>query len=221
MEMELSKYSPILTQFYKFKNFRRPCLLYLQKFEGGPLFSITLRKILSQYHGVTVGNYSYGACMKPGFWPSGVVVGRFVSIGDSVKVFLRNHPSERLSMHPFFYNHKLQFVTNDTINTGTLEIGHDSWIGSSSIILPGCKKIGIGALVGAGAIVTHDVPNFAVVAGNPARIIRYRFNEAQQQRILDSKWWANSITDLKTIIPYLINPIFLSDSTIFQILKQN
>ena len=58
-----------------------------------------------------------------------------------------------------------------------LEIGHDVWMGQQAIILPGCKKIGNGAIIGGGSIVTHDVPPYAIVVGNPARVIRYRFDE--------------------------------------------
>ena len=72
-------------------------------------------------------------------------------------------------MHPFFYNKNSGLVEIDTINTGKLIIGHDAWIGSRAIILPGCKRIGIGAVVGAGAIVTKNVPDFAIVGGNPAK----------------------------------------------------
>lgn len=55
-----------------------------------------------------------------------------------------------------------------------LTIGHDVWIGSRAIIAPGCKKIGAHSIIGAGAVVTHDVPEYAIVAGNPARVIRMR-----------------------------------------------
>ena len=55
-----------------------------------------------------------------------------------------------------------------------LEIGEDVWIGARAIILPGCKRIGAHSIIGAGAVVTHDVPEYAIVGGNPARIIRMR-----------------------------------------------
>jgi virginiamycin A acetyltransferase len=207
MEMQESKIASIVVRLYRVRRMRRVCLIYLNKCEGGPFFSLTLRKLLKYYHGVSVGNYSYGPCMQPDAWPAGVIVGRFVSIGDGAKVFLRNHPAERLSMHPFFYNHQFGYVEQDTITTGSLEIGHDAWIGSSSIILPRCRRIGIGAVVGAGAVVTKNVPDFAVVGGNPARIIRFRFNDDVQKQILASRWWENSITDLKPYIASILVPL--------------
>ena len=99
-------------------------------------------------------------------------------------------------MHPFFYNSALGVVDEDTIDYSPLEIGHDAWIGERTMIMPGCRNIGIGAVVGAGSIVTKDVPDFAIVAGNPARLIRYRFSENIRQLILDSKWWERSIDDI-------------------------
>lgn len=206
MEMKEARFAIIFLKIYKFRILRKFCIKCVNKFEGGAFYSITLRKILFNYHGIAVGAYSYGDCLKPGNWPAGVVVGRFVSIGDGVKVFLRNHPIERLSMHPFFYNHKLGYVEKDNITTGRLEIGHDTWIGSSVSILPKCKRIGVGAVIGSGAIVTQNIPDFAIVAGNPARILRYRFDEEEQKQILASRWWENSITHLKPHINSMVLP---------------
>ena len=89
----------------------------------------------------------------------------------NVDIFLRNHPFERLSMLPFFFNSSLGFVSKDTISTSNLSIEHDAWLGANCIIVPGCSRIGIGAVVGAGSVVTKDVDDFAIVAGNPAKLI--------------------------------------------------
>ena len=83
----------------------------------------------------------------------------------------------------------------DNLPFGRLEIGHDAWLGVNSIITTGCHRIGIGAVVGAGAVVTKDVPDFAIVGGNPARILRYRFPEDIRQRILEGRWWERSIEE--------------------------
>lgn len=168
--------------------------------EKGPFVSHTIREILKKYHGVAVGAYSYGPCLVPGAFPSGVTIGRYVSIANGVKIFLRNHPIEDLSLHPFFYNSKLGFLEKDSITTGTLSIGHDAWIGEGAMITPGCRSIGIGAIVGAGALVTKDVPDFAIVAGNPARVLRYRFDPDVVGKILGSKWWNLNMAE---IVPYL------------------
>ena len=203
--------SNVLILLYRYRVFRKLIIRFLNHVEKGEMFSVTWRELLKQYHGIEIGAYSYGDCMKPGNWPSGVTVGRYVSVGANVKVFLRNHPYDRLSMHPFFYNSSCGYVTVDNILSTTLSVKHDVWIGSNVTILPGCERIGIGAVVGAGAVVTKNVPDFAVVAGNPCRIIKYRFSETLQKEILGSRWWEKDITDLKEnlqefAVPYkLIN----------------
>jgi acetyltransferase-like isoleucine patch superfamily enzyme len=154
-----------------------------------------------------VGAYSYGEGLTPGTFPSGVTIGRYVSIASGVRVFLRNHPIERLSLHPFFYNSHLGFLKKDSIASGSLEIGHDAWLGERVIIAPGCTRIGIGAVVGAGAVVTKSVPDFATVAGNPARLIRYRFPENTRGIILASHWWELSVEQVVKHMLEMTKPI--------------
>lgn len=186
--------SGFISWLYRFRIFRRVCLTYLNRFEGGVFYSQTIRRITLRYHGIEVGDYSYGECLKPGRWPKNVKVGRFVSVGPAVKVYLRNHPYERMSMHPFFYNHKLGYIAEDNIPESDLHIEHDVWVGAHAVFLPGCNRVGVGAVVGSCAVVTKDVPDFAIVGGNPARIIRYRFTKEQQEQLLKSCWWEKTIT---------------------------
>ena len=200
--------APLLTRLYAVPRLRRVCFGLLHRLEGGEMFSATQRAILERYHGVTVGDYSYGECMKPGSLPPGVTVGRYVSIGQGLKVFGRNHPLERLSMHPFFYNSQLGTVAEDTIGgLAPVWIGHDAWIGANAILTPRCRRIGIGAVVGAGAVVTMDVPDFAVVVGNPAKIVKYRFSEEMQATILDSRWWERPLEECLAVLPHMIVPL--------------
>jgi virginiamycin A acetyltransferase len=182
---------------------KRLCPLALKvalRMEGNHFYSNTARWIMANRFGLEIGAYTYGECFVPGAFPAGVKIGRYVSIGPGVRVFLRNHPLDRLSTHPFFYNRQLGFVTEDTVDSGSLEIGHDAWVGADSMILKGCSRIGIGAVVGAGSIVTKDIPDFSIAVGNPARVMRMRFPPEVCQTILASHWWERSVDECVTYL---------------------
>lgn len=109
---------------------------------------------LGDYSGIGVNAKIYGRCY----------IGNHVMMGEDCTIITRNHQFERTDI--------------PMMNQGFLEekpvfIGNDVWLGDRVVILPGVK-IGDGCIVGAGAVVTHDLPEFSISAGNPARIIRYR-----------------------------------------------
>lgn len=169
------------------------------RLEGGALRSTTLRTILARFHGVTVGRYSYGPILTPGVLPRGTVVGAYCSIGSGLIVRRRDHPVDRPVLHAFFYNAALGIVPTDTIPAvaaNPLTIGHDVWIGDRVTILAGCRHIGNGAVVAAGAVVTRDVPPYAIVAGVPARVLRMRLDAATVAALEASRWWDRPIEDL-------------------------
>lgn len=206
-ELKTCALSNVLLRGYSHNRLRGLCESLARRWEGGEFYSGTLREIFRRYHGVEIGAYSYGACFSPGQFDRGTTVGRYVSIGPGVRVFLRNHPYDRLSMHPFFYNSKLGWVSEDNVSFGTLEIGDDAWIGASTIFTPGCSKVGIGAIVGAGSVVTKNVPDFAIVAGNPARLLRVRFKESVCSTILASRWWELSIQEAARYMNEMVRPL--------------
>lgn len=202
-ELQRSALSPLLLAAYRREPLRRFVVKYCYKFEGGDFYSATLRDILARYHGVAAGAYSYGEGLIPGAFPAGVTIGRYVSIAAGVLILLRNHPLNRLSTHPFFFNRHLGFIEKDAMQFSKLEIGHDAWLGARAIVTPGCHRIGIGSVVAAGAVVTKDVPDFAIVGGNPARIIKFRFDPPTIDRILASRWWERSVKDCAAYMPYM------------------
>jgi len=184
---------------------RRLILRLIKRLEGGEVNSVTLRRIFRDYHNVDIGMYSYG-CFSPHDTPCGTVIGRYCSFAAGVVIFNANHPIDRISQHPFFYNPGFDIVENETITRNSVTIGHDVWMGRNVLILPRVSQIGNGAIIGAGAVVTKDVPAYAVVAGNPAKVIRYRFPEEIQQEVEASCWWEKTIDELKPDLKLFLNP---------------
>ncbi|MBN1816830.1 MAG: CatB-related O-acetyltransferase [Sedimentisphaerales bacterium] len=204
-----SLFSAILVSLYGMTSrecVRRSIRKKAIRLEGGEMYSLTLRRIFKKFHKVDVGLYSYG-CFRIEDVPEGTVIGRYCSFAKGVVIFNANHPLERLSLHPFFYNPYLKVVEKETIRRSNLCIGHDVWFGRNSLILPNVRQIGNGAVIGAGAIVTKDVPSYAIVAGNPARVIKYRFSESMQRQVEATQWWTYSIEELKDKLEGFIQPV--------------
>lgn len=173
------------------------------------MYSESLRLILQKLYNVNVGLYSYGPCLKPGTLPDGTIIGRYCSFAEGIAFFRRNHPTDRLSTHPFFYNKLLGCVDSDKIHAideNPLSIGNDVWIGYNVTILPGCKSIGDGAVIGAGAVVTKSIPAFAIAVGNPARVIARRMPDDTASLIAKSNWWSEPIEKLQRCIEIFGQP---------------
>lgn len=139
----------------------------------------------------TVGAYSY-----IGFNCSitKAVVGRYVSIANDVEVGPGEHETTFISTSSLFYENPYEQLTKLPCS-----IEHDVWIGAGSIIRRGVK-IGLGAVVGANSFVNRDVPPFAIVAGSPARLLGYRFDEKTINTITHSRWWEYPVEDARQIV---------------------
>ena len=190
---------PLLHRIYGLRRLRGLVRRLCERLENGPMLTQTWREILRQEHGVEIGRYSYGPILVPGVLPAGTKVGAYCSVGSGLIVRRRDHPVERPSLHPFFYNAALGLVSRDTIPSdrdNPLEIGNDVWIGDRVTILSGCRTIGNGAVLAAGAVVSRDVAPYTIIGGVPARPIRRRFDDARIARIEASRWWERRIADL-------------------------
>lgn len=147
----------------------------------------------STLNDVDISDFSY---ITSGSIINSTDIGKFCSIGPRVQIGLSPHPSRTfVSTYPGFYSEDntgclLSFRENKIFDDAIPKtiIANDVWIGATAII-PGGVHIGTGAIVAAGAVVVKDVPSYAVVGGNPAKVIKYRFSEDQIQSLLRSEWW--------------------------------
>ena len=175
----------------------------LRKLRGRPsteeeLTSVALREKFAA-NGVIVGLYSYG-CFDLNRFPAGVTIGRYCSFAPTSHAFLRNHGINFIALTAYLYQPKLGVVDEDRLPLAKLDIADDVWIGHNATILSSVHSIGRGAVVAAGAIVTKPVPPYAIVAGNPAKIIRFRFPSEIIEQIEQSRWWELSADDLREFI---------------------
>ncbi len=151
-----------------------------------------------------LGAFSYAVS---GFF-SGVTIGRYTSIGEAVQIGRANHAMTWVSTSPFFYLTEKMFNVGHDFSDGSsyhnyaapprphanatafksVSIGNDVYIGHGAMVMPGVR-IGDGAIVAAMSVVTKNVPPFAIVGGNPARIIRMRLDPILVAQLLHLQWW--------------------------------
>lgn len=177
-----------------------------RRLEGGDLRSRTLRRILWHRYEVRAEVFSYGGFHEPGACEPGLSVGRYASVSRDARWGLP-HPLDHIALSPVFAQPENGFTEHWPFERPTLEIGADAWIGAHSVIVSGCRRIGIGAVIGAGSVVTKDVPDFAIVVGAPARIVRYRFGEELREAILRSRWWTYSPEKLRRLKQVFTAPL--------------
>lgn len=138
-----------------------------------------------------IGSYTYIGCYTHITKSS---VGRYCSVANNVSIGQGEHRLERVATSSKFYD-----APWETLTEGDCVIESDVWIGVDAVVLRGVK-IGVGAVIAANAVVTKDVPEFAVVGGVPARLIRYRFPEEKQKVILASRWWEKDREEAAALI---------------------
>jgi virginiamycin A acetyltransferase len=140
------------------------------------------------------GNFEKNVLYHFDFIEDKLIIGKFCAIGSDVKFIMNgaNHQMNGFSTFPFYiFGEEWASATpkdEDLPYKGDTIIHNDVWIGFNSLIMPGVK-IGNGAIIASGSVVSKDVPDYAIVAGNPAKLIRYRFDEPTIQKLLEISWW--------------------------------
>jgi acetyltransferase-like isoleucine patch superfamily enzyme len=167
----------------------------------------------AQHHGLVergllvIGRHTYGA---PHIWnyhgsERKVTIGSFCSIGPNVEIITGGiHPTDWISTYPFRVQWKMKGAFEDGMpsSNGEVVIGSDVWLGTGATLLSGVH-IGHGSVVAAKSVVTKDVPPYAMVAGVPAKIIRYRFDPEIIQRLLEIAWWEWDDARIREAVPRL------------------
>lgn len=162
-----------------------------KKFFTKEIFSKKIRK--KKYE---IGDYTYGKPKVMRFGASAKLkIGRYCSIASGVQIFLGgNHRTDWVTTYPFQFPEEVSpwpeagRIENHKTTKGDVVIGSDVWLGHGCLILSGVT-IGDGAVIGAGSVVAKDVPPYAIMAGNPAVLIRHRFDPETIQKLLTLRWW--------------------------------
>jgi virginiamycin A acetyltransferase len=117
-----------------------------------------------------------------------ISIGKFCSIAHGVTIQEYNHDHSRTTSYFMHKNVLGGNMRDDIVSRGPIIIGNDVWIGAKATVLSGVT-IGTGAVIGANCVIARDVPPYAIMAGNPAKLIRYRFDEKTITELLQSEWW--------------------------------
>lgn len=184
---------------------RKMITSFYSRIEGGAWKSPTIRKLYKQYRNIEVGYGSYGGWMTELF-EGPATIGNYTSIGRNLRRIPYNHHTDYATTHPIAFNPLFGLVEKDDREKVHLSIGNDVWIGDYVTILPSCTSIGNGAVIGAGAVVTKDIPPYEIWGGVPAHFIKKRFSDDIIVELENSKWWELRIDALRPYVDDFINP---------------
>lgn len=182
-------FSFILKKLYLIKQFRRYIYKIFLVSRKNQFDNSDLIFILARYHNIKIGSHSYGGCFNLDNISPGTIIGKFCSFGNNAVIISNDHLKSAITTHPFLFKPSFGLINHDVRREHQITIGNDVWIGYNVTILPSVSTIGDGAIVAAGSIVTKDIPPFAVVAGVPAKIIKFRFSNDTINHLLNIRWW--------------------------------
>ncbi|WP_047248575.1 CatB-related O-acetyltransferase [Chromobacterium subtsugae] len=177
-----------------------------------------IRRLPAYQRGAARFSLEYGGRYKFGFasyglpsvsdWNDGgaLEIGAFCSFAADVKILLGgHHRSDWVSTYPFpAMFPKAADIPDHCVSRGPVVIGSDVWVCSGAVVLSGVR-IGDGAVIAAGAVVTRDVPPYAIAAGNPAKVVRFRFSPDIVAQLLAIRWWDWPGDELAAIAHLLCN----------------
>ncbi len=138
------------------------------------------------------------------------IIGKYCSIANNVSIGLGKHPTKHFTTSPLFYKRnnpfKINLVDKDLEFSEYKKtiVENDVWIGYGAIVMDGIK-ISNGSIIGAGSIVTKDIPPYAIAVGIPAKIIKFRFDNNKIDKLIKSSWWDNDPYEIKKTIKHLNN----------------
>lgn len=186
----------LLVKLYGVRRLRGLVVRVARRLGGGEFRSTMLRAIFARHWGVDIGLYTHGECFVPWMVDPRTTIGRYCSIAAGARILNHNHPLAFKSTSGLFFNPELQLCDRWLVDFRPKQIGNDVWIGANAVILPEASVIGDGAVIGAGAVVNRDIPPYAVVLGNPARVVKYRFPKDLIATLLEERWWEQDLDDL-------------------------
>lgn len=207
--MIFSVFSKLKFEMFRFRNrnkirIGRRCQIYHTLFEG--------KNSVANGTKITNSKIGYGSYININSSLSFVKIGRYCSIADNVCVSIGNHPINYVSTHPaFYYNTEKQigwtyhkgeplfdeiYKYPDGEDFYQVIIGNDVWIGSHALLMGGIR-IGDGAIIASGAVVTRDVEPYSIVGGVPAKLIKKRFTDEQIASLQRIKWWERTPNEIE------------------------
>lgn len=138
-----------------------------------------------------------------------VKIGKFCSIAHNVQMLAKGHRAEFVSTYPFYssrvsFLYKSKVSNNLDLTVKPIEVKNDVWIGANVIILGGVT-VGNGAIIGAGSVVTKNVPDYSIVVGNPAKVVKMRFDDLTISKLLHLSWWDWEEEMIKKNIDFLMS----------------